>query len=91
VIVSLRSARIGPDADRAPAGVTNGWPSEGRRPVPQFVYPRGQSTGIISASFNQRAGDLFLISGAQSLEDDAHTQGRRDLGERAEGRIDMAG
>ena len=68
-------------ADRQRAGV----------PVPQFVYPRGQSTGIISASFNQRAGDLFLISGAQSLEDDAHTQGRRDLGERAEGRIDMAG
>jgi len=59
--------------------------------VAQFVYPSGQSTGIIGASFKQRTGDLFLVPRAQRLEDDAHTQGRRDLGECAEGRIDVAG
>ena len=60
-------------------------------PIAQLVYPRGQSPGIISAAFNQRTGDLLLVPGTQRFEDDTHTQGRRDLGERAQGRIDMAG
>jgi hypothetical protein len=60
-------------------------------PDAQFVYPCHQRAGIIGAAFNQRPGDLFFVPGTEWFEDDAHAQGRRDLGERAKSRINVAG
>ena len=57
----------------------------------QFFYAHSQATRITAPALDQRLGDLLPGVGIEWLQDNSHSQCRRDLGESAESWVDVAG